>query len=80
MTLPGKCPSCGSTELREQPQGGYHLFRYKAPKVNIRNIGTAAKAHNKNAMERLQQASRALPTEIVVCAKCGAVYAKELEG
>ena len=77
MTLPDKCPNCGSTEMRQAPHGGYAFFRYEPPKANLRKLGTGAKTHNENALARVQTSQRAPATEIVVCAKCGNLYAKE---
>jgi hypothetical protein len=78
MKLPGICPSCKSTQTRPLPRGTETLFAYRPPTLNLRKVGASAEAHNKDAIARVNDAQAMGGTEIVICAVCGTVYAREL--
>lgn len=77
MTLPGICPMCKSTKTRKTPKGMDALTSYRPPRTNLRMVGAGAEQHNKDAVTRIHDAQENGGLDIVICADCGAIYARE---
>jgi hypothetical protein len=69
---------CKSAKTRMLPKGANVLFAYRPPTANLRMVGASAEAANKNAIQRVHDAQDMGGTELVICADCGTVYAREL--
>jgi len=79
MTLPNKCPHCGSIEILQLSERANTVYKYRPPSVPIRNLGNNAD-YNRRAVEKNDAAERGTAYDVVACAKCGAVYAKTVSG
>ena len=77
--LPNKCPFCKSTEVLKFSKRASTVYKYRPPSVPYRMLGNNEE-HNKRVEAINLEAEEQQAIDVVICAKCGSVYAKIVEG